>query len=396
MNMMKKLLFAGSFTLFLTIASVFGVNTVSTAPVNAYAENKEILNLSCKSAYCMDANTATPVYAMNEEKRLPIASMCKIMTLILSFDAVESGKMTYDTIIPVSEHAMSMGGSQVYLEAGGNYTAEQLMESVTVCSANDSCVALAEYICGSDDIFVQKMNERAKELGCENTLFANCTGLPKDPQYSCAKDVAIMLKELIKHDKYFEFAKIWTEEFQHPEGRTTLITNTNKLIRQYKGCDAGKTGFTNEAGFCLAATAKRNDMRVISVCIGAPTTKDRFNAISNMFNYTFANYSDKEVLSTAPISEKLTVKNAKKREIEVIPEQSVRYFCKNGEEGAEISYTVEFLNISAPLNKGEKVGEMTVYKNGVEYTKLALLANEGAEKATIWDYYKQIAENWAL
>ncbi len=396
MNMMKKLLFAGSFTLFLTIASVFGVNTVITAPVSAYAENQEILNLSCKSAYCMDANTTTPVYAMNEEKRLPIASMCKIMTLILSFDAIETGKMTYDTIIPVSEHAMSMGGSQVYLEAGGNYTAEQLMESVTVCSANDSCVALAEYICGSDDIFVQKMNERAKELGCENTLFANCTGLPKDPQYSCAKDVAIMLKELIKHDKYFEFAKIWTEEFQHPKGRTTLITNTNKLIRQYKGCDAGKTGFTNEAGFCLAATAKRNDMRIISVCIGAPTTKDRFNAISNMFNYTFANYSDREVLSTAPIAEKLTVKNAKKREIEVIPERAVRYFCKNGELGAEISYTVEFSNISAPLNKGEKVGEMTVYKDGVEYTKLALLANECAEKATIWDYYKQIAENWAL
>lgn len=391
MNMMKKLLFTSTFTLFLTVASVFGGHTAITAAAEA-----ESLQLSCKSAYCMDANSATPVYALNEKQRLPIASMCKIMTLILSFDAIESGKMTYDTVIPVSEYAMSMGGSQVYLEAGGTYTADQLMESVTVCSANDSCVALAEYIAGSDSVFVQKMNERAKELGCEDTLFANCTGLPKDPQYSCAYDVAQMLKELIKHEKYFDYAKIWTEEFQHPKGRTTLITNTNKLIRQYQGCDGGKTGFTNEAGFCLAATAKRGDMRVISVCIGAPTTKDRFNAISNLFNYTFANFSDREVFSIAPITEKLTVKNAKKREIEVVPERAVRDFAKMGDEGAEFTYTVEFSNVSAPLNKGEKVGEMTVFKDGVEYTKVALLSNECAEKASIWDYYRQIAEGWAI
>ena len=345
----------------------------------------------------MDADSATPVYAKNEKARLPIASMCKIMTLILSFDAVESGKMTYDTVIPVSEHAMSMGGSQVYLEAGGTYTAEQLMESVTVCSANDSCVALAEYISGSDSVFVQKMNERAKELGCNDTLFSNCTGLPKDPQYSCAYDVALMLKELIKHEKYFEFAKIWTDEFQHPEGRTTLITNTNKLIRQYQGCDGGKTGFTNEAGFCLAATAKRGDMRVISVCIGSPTGKDRFNAVSELFNYTFANYSDREIFPAQPLQEKLTVKDGKKSEIEVIPERAVRYFTKNNSEDSfEMRYTVEFLPVCAPLKKGEKVGEMIVFKDGVEYTRVALLACEDVEKASFWDYYCRIAEGWAI
>lgn len=390
-SMMKKLLFAGSLTLCLCFSSLFVGQTAFAA--QAESEN---LGLSCKSAYCMDANSATPVYAMNEKERLPIASMCKIMTLILSFDAVESGKMSYDTVVPVSQHAMSMGGSQVYLEAGGTYTAEQLMESVTVCSANDACVALAEYIAGSDDIFVQRMNDRAKGLGCNDTLFANCTGLPKDPQYSCAYDVALMLRELIKHDKYFEFSKIWTDEFQHPEGRTTLITNTNKLIRQYQGCDGGKTGFTNEAGFCLAATARRGETRAISVCIGSADSKSRFAAVSRMFDYTFANYSDREVYPAAPLEEKLCVKNAKVTEIAVIPERPVRYFCKNGESGAELTRTVEFMPVKAPLHKGDKVGEMTVFKDGAEYAKVSLLALEDAEKATIWDYYRRAAENWAI
>ena len=391
---MKKLFFAGSFTLLLTATALFGTGK---APVTAAAETvDDELRLSCKSAYCMDANSETPVYSVNEKARLPIASMCKIMTLILSFDAVENGKMSYDTVIPVSEHAMSMGGSQVYLEAGGSYTAEQLMESVTVCSANDSCVALAEYIAGSDSVFVQKMNDRAKELGCENTLFANCTGLPKEPQYSCAYDVAKMLKELIKHEKYFEFAKIWTDEFQHPEGRTTLITNTNKMIRQYQGCDGGKTGFTNEAGFCLAATAKRGNMRIISVCIGSPTGKDRFATVSSLFDYAFANYTDKEAISVEPIKEKLSLRGGKKEEIEVVPERAVHYFSKTDDKIAEINYDVEFCYARAPLKKGAKVGEMIVFKDGVEYTRVALLANESVEKATLWDYYRQAADRWSI
>ncbi len=388
---MKKLLVAGSLTLLLCFSSL----CVGRTPLTAGAESED-LGLDCKSAYCMDAASATPVYAMNEKARLPIASMCKIMTLILSFDAVESGKMSYDTVIPVSEHAMSMGGSQVYLEAGGTYTAEQLMESVTVCSANDSCVALAEYIAGSDDIFVQRMNERAEGLGCGDTLFANCTGLPKDPQYSCAYDVALMLRELVRREKYFEFSKIWTDEFQHPEGRTTLITNTNKLIRQYQGCDGGKTGFTNEAGFCLAATAKRGDMRVISVSIGSADSKSRFAAVSRMFDYTFANYSDREIFGTEPLEEKLCVKNAKVTEISVAPERPVRYFSRNGEGGAEITRTVEFLSVRAPLHKGDKVGEMTVFKDGVEFAKVAIVSCEDAEKASFWDCYRRAAEGWAI
>lgn len=389
--MMKKLLIAGGLTLLLCFSSLFFDRTALTAKAES-----EILSLNCKAAYCMDANSAAPVYALHETQRLPIASMCKIMTLILSFDAVESGKMDYDTFIPVSEHAMSMGGSQVYLEAGGQYTAQQLMESITVCSANDACVALAEYIAGSDDLFVQKMNDRAEALGCNDTLFSNCTGLPEDPQYSCARDVALMLRELISNEKYFEFAGIWTDEFRHPEGRTTLITNTNKLIRQYQGCDGGKTGFTNEAGFCLAATAKRGDTRVISVCIGSPDSKSRFAAVSRMFDYTFANYADRELYGTEPLEEKLYVGNARTREISVMPERSVRYFSKIGETDAPFERRAEFLSVKAPLKKGDKVGEMTVYRGGVEYARVPLVCCEDAEKAGYGDSLRRAAENWAI
>lgn len=385
---MKKTVLSGilfSFLCCLAIQPAKGVSTVGA----------EALETECKSAFCMDADSGTEIYALNESERLPIASMCKIMTLILSFDAVENGKMTYDTLIPVSEHAMSMGGSQVYLEAGGEYTAEQMIEGIVVCSANDACVAMAEYIAGSDDAFVEKMNGRAKELGCENTLFSNCTGLPKEPQYSCAKDVAKMLKELVSNEKYFSFSKIWTDDFKHPEGRTTLITNTNKLIRRYSGCDGGKTGFTNQAGFCLAATATRGDMRIISVCIGAQTSEKRFDAVSGMFDYAFANYSQHEILPAGQaITQKLNVKNAKTKSVEVAPEYAAKYFAKNGESEGEITYTVNFLSVKAPFEKGTRVGELTVFRNGAEYIKIPLVSLENVEKATFGDYFRRVADGW--
>ena len=264
---------------------------VSVAQVSQNAN----LQTRAKSAYLMDFGTQTVMYSYNETARLPIASMCKIMTLLLSFDSIKAGALDMDEEICVSERAASMGGSQVFLEANGKYTARNLIKSIVVCSANDSCVAMAERIAGSESLFVDKMNEKAKEIGAHNTLFANCTGLPKEPQYSCAKDVAIMLKNLLEHEEYYEFSKVWMDKFEHPEGRYTEITNTNKLVRFYDGCDGGKTGFTNEAGFCLAATAHRNGMRVISVVIGEENSANRFEDIRTMFDYAFANYVNETV-----------------------------------------------------------------------------------------------------
>ena len=236
------------------------VQTVSTD------KNKQSgVEIHGKSAYLMDFSTNSVIFAKNEKENLPIASMCKIMTLILTFDAISAGELGIDEEIFVSERAASMGGSQVFLEKNAKYPVRELLKSIVVCSANDSCVAIAERVAGSEELFTDRMNDKAKALGATDTVFANCTGLPKEPQYSCAKDVAIMLKELLSHEEYYQFGKVWLDKFNHPKGRFTEITNTNKLVRFYDGCDGGKTGFTNQAGFCLAATAKRNGLRVISV-----------------------------------------------------------------------------------------------------------------------------------
>jgi D-alanyl-D-alanine carboxypeptidase (penicillin-binding protein 5/6) len=367
--------------------------TAQTAAETAAQMPVQMPALDCKAAYCMDAESATAVFGKEEKKHLPIASMCKIMTLLLTFDAIDDGKLGYDTLVPVSEHAMSMGGSQVYLEAGEKYTAEKLIESVIVCSANDSCVALAEYVAGSDTAFTEKMNKKAKELGCRDTLFANCTGLPKEPQYSCAYDVAQMFRALIGHEKFFEFSAIRTDNFLHPTGRETLITNTNKLVRRYEGCDGGKTGFTNQAGFCLAATAKRGDMRVISVCIGSATGEERFQSVSALFDYAFGNYESKEILKKGPLAQKLPVSGGRAKEAEVEPQKAVHYFAPVDSE-ARIDTEINFYPVKAPVEQGQIVGEAIVFKDGVEYSRVRLVCNESVERATYGDRLREIAEKW--
>ncbi len=360
----------------------------------AATQEKTGLQTRGKSAYLMDFNTKTVMYAHNENARLPIASMCKIMTLLLSFDAIKAGQMELTEEICVSERAASMGGSQVFLEANAKYPVKELIKSVVVCSANDSCVALAERIAGSESIFVEKMNEKAKEIGANNTLFANCTGLPKEPQYSCAKDVAIMLQKLLEHEEYYEYGKVWMDKFSHPKGRYTEITNTNKLVRFYDGCDGGKTGFTNEAGFCLAATAQRNNMRVISVVIGEENSANRFEDVRTMFDYAFANYTMSPILeANAPLKESVSVSGGKAKEVSVYPARSVYAFAKRGEK-PDVSVEAYFDKVKAPVEKGEKVGELVVFKDGIETDRVPLLAGENIDKATFFDCMREIAKNW--
>ena len=350
--------------------------------------------LPCKAAYLCDFESGTKVFSQNEEKRLPIASMCKIMTLLLSLEATDRGELAFDEQIVVSENASGMGGSQVYLDTGLSYKAEDLMRTIAVCSANDSCVAIAERVAGSEAAFIERMNARAKELGAENTLFANCTGLPKDPQYSCAKDVALMMRELLKHEKYYEFAKVWTEDFAHPDGRTTLITNTNKLIRSYAGCDGGKTGFTSEAGFCLAATAKRGNTRLISVVIGADSSKSRNKTISEMFDSTFNTYETTPVLEAGQVAGRIAVKGGKMKELELVAEGTLATFMKKGEQaGTNVEYTFPE-EVKAPIAKGEVFGEAILYRDGVEIARTPLIAKEDVARNSWWDCLQEGARNW--
>ncbi len=352
------------------------------------------LQIRAKSAYLMDFETKSVVYAMNEETRLPIASMCKIMTLLLSFEAISRGDLSLDEEICVSERAASMGGSQVFLETNGKYLVKELLKSIVVCSANDSCVAMAEKIAGSEDVFVHKMNEKAKELGATNTLFANCTGLPKEPQYSCAKDVALMLKALLAHQEYYEFGKVWMDKFAHPQGRYTEITNTNKLVRFYEGCDGGKTGFTNEAGFCLAATAKRGNMRLISVVIGEETSKNRFDDVRTMFDYAFANYSVTPIVeSNVPLDETIHVSGGKINDVQVYSKESAYSFEKKGDL-AQWRKEIRLDKTTAPIEKDSRVGELILFKDGVENRRVDLYACASIQQANVFDRWKEVARDW--
>ena len=361
---------------------------------NSFAD--EALISGCKSVCLMDAYSGQIVYEENSLAHMPIASVCKVMTLTLCFDAIESGKLDLDGTITVSERAAGMGGSQVFLQSGLKYNVSELIKSIVVCSANDSCVALSETVCGSEQKFVDEMNKKAETLGCKDTLFANCTGLPKDTQYSCARDVAVMFGNLITHEKYFDYSKIWLEDFAHPDDRTTTMTNTNKLIKKYSYCDGGKTGFTNEAGFCLAATALKDNLRLVSVVLGGSTSDDRFDSTVSLFNYGFANYCNKMILDkNVNLNDKLPVSLGRKESVSIRPERDSFVFCSRDEQ-PDITFNVLTEHVKAPLCKGDKIGEIEVYKNGVMCDCVALVCAEDVARADFGDNWHKIVDNWGL
>lgn len=383
---MKKVLLL-FFTCLLSVACCFGVTVQA-------AESEQLVG-GCKAAYLCDWRSGEGVYEKNATAHLPIASMCKIMTLLLCFEEFDCG-LTPEEQISVSESASSMGGSQVFLEAGGVYPAGELIKSICIASANDSCVAMAERIAGSEERFVQRMNERAKELSMNDTVFVNCTGLPAVGQYSCAKDVAVMLAELMKHEEYFSYSKIWMDEIGHSGGRVTEMANTNKMIRSYQGCDAGKTGYTSEAGFCLAASAMRGNMRVIAVVIGADSSKTRFDDVKRLFDFAFANYTCKTILEPRVLDGCLCkVGGSKQKEIRVRPAEGCYVFCEKG-DADEIFYETELREMRAPVRTGDEVGRVVVYKNNVEVCSVALVANEDAEKSGYFDAVREIALGWTI
>ena len=378
---MKKIL------VFLTIlCTIFSIVFIERTTV--FASDIEV---SAPNVYLCDINGENVIYSKAENERRPIASMTKIMLLLLSFEANSEGNLDFEKQITVSSNASAMGGSQVFLQANKNYYVKDLIKSIIIASANDASVAIAETLYGSEEVAVAKMNEKAKSLGMNNTLFSNCTGLPKPTQFSSAKDVAIMLTNLLKYDKYYEFSKIFLDELVHPDGQKTVLTNTNKLVRFYEGCDGGKTGYTSEAGFCLAATAKRDGMRIIGVIINEKDSKTRFADCSKLFNYAFANYSSKNVLSKGEVYElKAKVEKGEENYVEIVPESD---FSVVGKKNVNENITVDFepLKIIAPVKKGDYIGKFTIYKNNVKIAEVKALANQEVNKESIFDVMKNIA-----
>ena len=365
----KNRVFALIFCLLLIAGAALAAATAAVSPSMALAAAEG--DIPGAAAYLTDADGSVVMYAKNETAKRPIASMVKIMTALLVFEAMDRGELAPSDLVPVSENAAGMGGSQVFLDAGTQHTAEQLIKAVIVCSANDACVALAEKISGSVPAFVDDMNGRAAELGMA---------------FSTARDVSVMFRELIRHPAYFDYSGIWTEDYAHPGGRRTNMTNTNKLVRFYDGCDGGKTGFTSEAKFCLAATAERKDMRVIAVVLGGESSKQRFGAVSTMFDRAFGGYESKLLAAAGEnFGEPVPVRLGKKRGVAVTPERDIRVIApRGGEDGAELRTELPE-KVKAPVKAGDVLGKVTVIRQGKAVSAVPLVAAESVEKAGIFD-----------
>ena len=381
---------------FLSCSMILGYTMVNKTFAESAKETSEITHNS-KAAILIDADSGTVLYSENENACYPIASMCKIMTLLLCFESIDNGDISFNDKIVISDDAAGMGGSQVFLESGAEYSVYDLIKSITVASANDACVAMAEKLCGNEELFVEKMNEKAKSLGMENTVFTNCTGLPKAGQHSSALDVSKMFSELVKHKDYFRFSGIWIDEINHPEGRITQISNTNKLIRFYKGCDSGKTGYTSEAGHCLCASAVRDGLRLISVVISAPDSKTRFKEVSSMFNYGFGAYESKTIVNAEnPLDFTVSVKNGKKKTVSALSERSVKILSKKGEKrGFDFEFTPN-TNIKAPITMRDELGILDIYENGIKIDSVAVIAAENIDAKSYFDILGDITAKWSL
>lgn len=362
------------------------INIVETETEN----NGLTLAKNAKSCYLMDFGSRNTLYQRGECERYEIASMTKIMLLNLIFDAVKQNKLSLDEQITVSENASGMGGSQVFLQANKNYKASDLIKSIIVASANDASVAMAERLYGTEKACVDAMNDKRAEFGMSNTLFANVTGLPHVMQYSCAKDVATMFCHLLNYDEYFNYSNIYLDYLVHPDGSKTILTNTNKLVKFYNGCDGGKTGYTSQAGSCLAVTAKRDNMRVVAVVLGEPDSKTRNGEISGMLDYAFNNYQSKKIISKDEILfESQSVKGAKNG---LKAGCAVDYytFAKKGESVDFETQIIIDNNLKAPILSGEKVGVVSVYVGGVKKADIDLVAREYVAKKTVVDQFRDL------
>ena len=352
---------------------------------------------SAKSLFLMDYNTNQVLYEKNSLDKIPVASIVKLMTICLTCEEIDYGNINIDEKVIASEYASSMGGSQVFIESGGEYSIGDLLKSTIVSSANDASVALAEKIAGSENNFVKLMNKKALELGMKNTNYVNCTGLPASNQFSSAKDTAILLKEVFKYDTYHNYSKIWMDTLKHPKGRETELVNTNKLIRYYEGCDGGKTGSTNEAGYCLATTAKRGDMRLIAVVLGAENGKLRFAETSKLLNFGFNNFENKLIVSKDEIlSSELKIQNSRQLRINFTPNKSLYVLSKKMQEDNVSTKVVIDKNVKAPIKVGDKVGIIYLIKNGEVISQTELLSSENVVKTNLYDDVVKIVEIWNI
>ncbi|PFA63882.1 D-alanyl-D-alanine carboxypeptidase [Bacillus sp. AFS015802] len=353
-------------------------------------EKKSELADVAKSAILIERDTGTVLYEKNSHEKLAPASMTKIMTMTLIMEALEKGQIKWEDKVRASEYAASMGGSQIFLEPGESMSVEEMLKGIAIGSANDASVAMAEHIAGSEEAFVEKMNNKVKELGLKDTHFKNPTGLPSKDHYSSAHDMSMMAKELLKYDGITKFTGSYESYLREGSDKKFWLVNTNKLVRFYDGVDGLKTGFTNEAKYCLTATAKKDNMRVIAVVFGAPTPKERNNEVSKMLDYAFNQYSTKPLFKKGDSLAQVKVSKGKENKVEAVTEEPISLLTQKGEKLDEIEQKITLSkDLKAPIKKGDKVGTLVVMNKGKKVVESTLVAKKNVNDASWWELYKK-------
>ncbi|MDE7299667.1 MAG: D-alanyl-D-alanine carboxypeptidase [Lachnospiraceae bacterium] len=356
-------------------------------------------SLSSEAVVLMEGSTGQVLYEKEATKQLRPASITKIMTLLLIFEAISDGRISLTDQVSVSEHAASMGGSQVFLEPNEMQDVNTMIKCISIASANDASVAMAEFIAGTEEAFVERMNARAKELGMEHTHFVNCYGLDTDGHYSCALDVALMSRELImNHPEISNYSTVWMDTFVHTtsKGKTEFgLTNTNKLIKSYQGITGLKTGSTGLAKYCLSATARRGDMDLIAVVMAAPDTKTRFKEAAEVLNYGFANFQLYRNDFSGITIDSVPVKQGVEKEIALVPAEPFAYLCSSGLNKEKIEMKLEYEeSITAPFDAAFPAGRAVFTCEGKELGSVPLVTVSGVEKASYSDSLREVWEKY--
>lgn len=365
--MIKKL------SLALIIAIIFTAIPVFSVDVNAVTEE----TITAPSAVLMETSSGKILFEKNPHEQRPCASITKVMTMLLVCEAIDNGKLSLDDTITASAHAASMGGSDIWLEEGETMSADDMIKATVVASANDAAVALAEHLCGSEEVFVEKMNEKASQLGMKDTVFKNCNGLDEDGHITSAYDVAVMSRELMKHEMIFDYTSIWLDNLR--DGKTQIV-NTNKLLKTYNGITGLKTGTTNDAGCCMSALAKRGDMSLVAVVLGCNSGKERFSDAAALLDYGFANFSVTQLKAPEDLPKTIKVENGMQGNIGIGCDVNASIVLDKNSSSKIVSKIDLPESIEAPVVSGQKLGTVTYSLDGIAVKSFEITALQDAEK----------------
>ena len=345
-----------------------------------------VLAPNAKSSIIMEYSTGKILYEFNSHEKMAPASMTKMMSLLLIMEAIENGNLKWDDMITVSSNASSMGGSQILLETGEQMSVEDLVKGVSIASGNDAVVALAEAVAGTEENFVNMMNDKAKELELNDTNFKNCHGLDEANHYSSAHDMAVIARNLVSHEKILEFSSIYETYLRENTDRKIWLVNTNKLVRFKQGVDGLKTGFTDTAGYCLTATMKKDDMRVIATVMGESDASTRNTEVGQMLDYAFSMYKLDKVLSKDSIVKVKNINKAKVDKINIVPSRDVTVLSKKT-DNINPTYKIKVNDLKVPIKKGDVIGKLTVYNDSEIIDNIDLTVDEDIKKANIIELY---------